>query len=479
MAPKWRAVLLAAACMLSVPALAWAHGALKSSTPMAGAHLAVVPSEIRLDFNESPELPFVRIQLSDAAGRDVRLDAPGFAAGSRRTVVARVRGIIEAGVYTVRWQMAGTDGHPVRDTLVFVVAPGAAGTGAAQVEGDTAAAHNAAMAEQAHQDPVTMPTGAGFDSESFLYVLIRWSMFMGLLVVVGATAFRQLVLRFLSSKQSPDSPVLDRAAANAARYGYWATGALLVVALLRLLAQSAAMHGTGEILNPALVATLITKTLWGRGWLLQVAALVSAGFGFHRALRAPALSHAGRTGWSIATLGVVILAFTPALAGHASAAPLLPSLSILSDGLHVLGAGGWMGGLLMVLAAGLPAALSLPEGERGAMVAELFNAFSPTALMFAGVVAATGVFAAWVHVGTIPALWQTGYGRTLLLKLGLLSGVALTGAYNWLRVKPTLEQIEAADRIRRTAAVEIVIGILVLLVTAILVATPTSMEMDM
>ena len=64
----------------------------------------------------------------------------------------------------------------------------------------------------------------------------------------------------------------------------------------------------------------------------------------------------------------------------------------------------------------------------------------------------------------------------LLLKLAVLSVVAATGAYNWLRVKPTLGDARGATRVRRSASIELTVGLLVLLVTAILVATPTSVD---
>jgi putative copper export protein len=89
------------------------------------------------------------------------------------------------------------------------------------------------------------------------------------------------------------------------------------------------------------------------------------------------------------------------------------------------------------------------------------------------------LFAAWIHLGSVPAIWQTRYGQLLIIKLTILSVVAVTGAYNWLRVKPTLGHVEGGVRIRRSATVEVVIGVLVLLVTAILVATPTAMDMQM
>lgn len=129
----------------------------------------------------------------------------------------------------------------------------------------------------------------------------------------------------------------------------------------------------------------------------------------------------------------------------------------------------------MVVIGGLPVALRQPD-DRGAAAAALIDAFSPTALFFAGVVVATGVFSAWLHVGEVTALWTTGYGRTLLLKVGVLSLVFATGAYNWLRVKPTLGSPAAAGRLRRSATVELAIAVLVLAVTAVLVATPLPTE---
>jgi len=154
-------------------------------------------------------------------------------------------------------------------------------------------------------------------------------------------------------------------------------------------------------------------------------------------------------------------------------------LVVLADALHILAASGWLGSLTLVLTAGLPAAMALADGERGPMVAAMINAFSPVALASAAVVTITGVFAAWLHVGHVPNLWGTRYGITLLVKLGILGVVALTGFYNWRFVQPTLGTDAATVHLRRSARVEVTVAILVLLVTAVLVATPTSMDVAM
>ena len=464
------AVVAAGLLVVVTPIVAFAHARLKSSSPSAGEHLAAAPREIRLNFSEVPELTFTSVQLLDPSGRPVALGPIAYAADSKRAVIAVVRGAVVSGDYTVVWQVAGDDGHPVRDRFRFVIAPGAAGIGAV-VGGMTM--------DTAHHNPVSMPEGIGFGADAPAYVLVRWAAFMALLFTIGAVAFRQLVVRFLRRKEEPDSPMLDDAARRAARLGQRAAIVFLVVLLLRLGVQSLAMHGRTGMLDPGLVIPMLLRTSWGFGWLAQLAGIVIAIIGFRRANTADGASAKARRGWFAALVGVIVLAFASGLAGHAVAAPRLQVLTLIADGFHVIGAGGWLGSLAVVLLAGIPAALALPEGQRGAMVAELFNAFSPTALMFAGIVAATGVFAAWIHVGSIPAIWQTPYGRILLLKLVVLSFVAGTGAYNWLRVKPTLGQGASVIRIRRSATTEIAVGIVVLLITAILVATPTAMDMKM
>jgi putative copper export protein len=143
---------------------------------------------------------------------------------------------------------------------------------------------------------------------------------------------------------------------------------------------------------------------------------------------------------------------------------------MIADTAHVIAAGGWVGGLLVVLAAGIPAALAGGSG-RARRTAALINAFSPVAIVCAGTLVATGVFAAWLHVGSFGALVQSGYGQLLLLKLAAFLAVAGFGAWNFLRLKPRLTTTSAVITMRRSAASEIALGAIVLLVTAVLVAT--------
>lgn len=455
-----RALALGLALLLSLalPARLHAHGALRRAVPSDGAHLSEAPRELRLTFNEPVEVAVARLALLGPDGAPAALGPLRLSPDSSTVLLAEIVGPLAAGSYTVAWQVAGADGHPVRGRYNFVIAPGAAGL--APTPGEAPAEPHAA-----EHPAVSFPEGPGFDAGSPLYAAVRWLTFLGVLGVVGAVAFRLLVLPGARRREAAGAALFAPAARRAAGLGL-ALGALLAVAAaLRLYAQSYALHGPEGALEAALVWTMLSRTVWGWGWTLQAAAAALALAGFSLARRG------SRAGWPLAAAAALLAAFSPALSGHAAAVPGRAALAVVADGVHVLGAGGWLGGLLLVLGAGVPAALRLGAEERGRGVAALVNAFSPVALLCAGVVVSTGVLSAALHLETLSDLWGSGYGRTLLLKLALLAGVFGTGAYNWLRVRPALGSEAAAGRLRRSAALELAVGALVLAATAVLVAT--------
>ena len=343
-----------------------------------------------------------------------------------------------------------------------------------------------------HHDPVAMPEGEGFGAESPLYVVVRWVEFVALLLTVGAVSFRYFVLGSMRSdvehdREGAEPAFLADAERNASRVGQAAVVVLGATLVLRLFAQSYAMHGRGGVLDASLVGAMVGSTMWGWGWLLQLVGLVLAGVGFQQARSTSReVFQPGRKGrpasgvwWQLAAIGAVLIALSPGLSGHAASAPKLRLLAMLADGLHVMGASSWLGTLAVLLIAGLAAAMRQPPVRRSSIVRSQINAFSPVALVSAGLAAVTGVFAGWLHVGTIPNLWGTRYGIILLIKLGILSIVALTGFYNWRFVQPRLGSDDATIQLQRSARVEVAVAAMVLLATAVLVALPTSMDASM
>ena len=468
--PRSLLVLLALALILvGIPGLLLAHGALKRSDPAENATLAVAPRVIRLTFTEPAELAVGRIELTGPEGRSVALSAVRHG-DSATVMVADIQGPLQAGRYLVTWQVAGRDGHPVRGTYGFLIAEDATGLARpddspAAASGGSAAPQTAAGSADEHEGH-EIPGAGAFDAESRLYAAIRWLGFIGLLALVGVAGFGRLVIPGALRRQAP--PVWGVEAGRRLRGAALAAIAVLFIALLlRLAAQSFAVHGSFAALD----RSFLTGTVWGKAWLVQLIGLIVATVVLLRAREAAA------TGWLL-TIATVVVALSFSLSGHATAVPEKMALAVPIDTLHILGVGGWIGTLLLVVTVGLPAAMRGDVPDRGRTIAVLINTFSPLALIFAGTAAVTGLVSAWMQLGALNILWTTRYGQVLLIKLALVILVVGAGAYNSYRVRPGLGDESGGARIRRSAAVELVIAALVLAVTAVLVATPTGTGLE-
>ncbi|MFH1763058.1 MAG: ABC transporter permease, partial [Gemmatimonadota bacterium] len=290
--------------------------------------------------------------------------------------------------------------------------------------------------------------------------------FAGILGTIGAVAFALLVLPLAAFRTG--RKVGTRTKGRAAQIGVVSSLIVLVGAGARLLAQRAAVFGTASAVDLGEGSGALMATAWGTGWILQILAGSAALVGFRLARGRP------RMGWGLALLGALLLSLTPALSGHAVPADGLGFLPVLTDTLHVLGAGGWIGSLFVLLLSSVR--LGGDEGENPIRLTDLVQAFSPTALSFAGILVVTGVFGAWTHVGSFSALWSSEYGRVFLLKIGVLTPVFATGGYHALRVRPALAGGRGEGRFRWSAGFELAVASLVLVVTSLLVATPTPLH---
>jgi putative copper export protein len=297
-----------------------------------------------------------------------------------------------------------------------------------------------------------------FGVDAPAYVAIRAVMYLAALLVIGCCAFILLIatrVSHLSGSYLEVSAVVP----STRRLARWATVALAFAMVGRLLAQGF-MIGEGESMP---LAPLLQTTYWGWGWLLGAAAtaMIAGGLTFTRGTRAA---------WHVTAVGTMALALSFSVTGHAISTPR-PVLHVMLDTIHVMAAGGWLGTLCVVATIGLYTALILPVERRAQAAAELIGAFSSFALLCAGTLAVTGVVQAWAHLPTISALWETHYGQALFRKLVVIGMTALVGAFNWLVVKPRLANPATISLLRKSAAVELTIGLAVVILTAILVGT--------
>lgn len=289
----------------------------------------------------------------------------------------------------------------------------------------------------------------------------RWLVFTALLLLVGAVAFRLRVLRAAEDGDDADDP--GPVELEVARLGAFAGLLLAFGGAGRLAAQLAVFRDPfAPLLSEAWL--LIGATTWGRAWMAQVGLGLLAWAAFRLARR-------GGAAWTPAAFVSVAAAATPAFSGHAFGSERLTAAAVASDALHVVAGGTWLGALAVMASVVAARRGSDAPPTRKALVAWI-ERFSPMALVSAGLIGASGVFAGWLHIDRWSSLWTSAYGQRLLAKIAILAIVLAFGAWNWRRSQGRIRRGGDAARLPPSVALELIAGAAILLITAVLVTTP-------
>lgn len=457
--------MLALLSVAAVPRIAYAHAHLVRSSPAANSHVTVAPNILQLWFSEGVEPSMSAIVVTGPNGISVSIGTPVVNANDPLLMQATVSSPMPAGTYTVAWRTVAKDGHPSNGKFTFVVEEGADTVATLPATSGTTGV-TPSVSDSIQPQAATIATGTGVESVSD--VAARWLNFLGLIVVLGTVAFRIFVIPAAVHADTNDDPAFCRTAGErTAMLGLAAAVALVVATVWRLFAERSAIGGVD-------LRTLL-HSHWGQVWHVQLLGAVIACIGFFMATRT---SGVRRTGWTLAVLAALMLAVATSLAGHAAAAPQYRNISVSLDILHVLAAGSWLGGLFALTIAGIPTAMSAGdtsgESSRVTAVARLVNAFSPMALTCAGVVVLSGVIAAKLRLGHWAALLDSTYGTVLMVKVAFVLLVIAGGAFNWRRMRGALSGPNgraATNTFRKSSWFELTAGLIVLAVTAVLVAT--------
>lgn len=416
------AVLVAAGALVA-PAAADAHAVLRHSSPHADTTEQRSPSQVVFDFNEPVAAAPGAVRVFDERGG--RVDAGDVLQPRRSAVGVRVTRTLKRGVYTATYRVASADGHPVAGGIAFGVrAPARAGrTGPTVAE------------LLADQDSGPLVEGA--------YGAVRGLHYAALLLILGAICF---------------SVVLWRAGAERGRWPVaWLRGAALTglgSSLLGLPLQG--LLATGLPFDRLLAGSALSGSLEndaGRAWLVRAAAwlLVCVVVWGRGAWVREHLLWAGG-------LAAVLVATLP-YGGHATTqtpeAVLVPA-----DAVHVVAAGTWLGGLVLLLAAFWPGRNTSSEDALRAT-----RAFSRVAGWAIAIIVLTGSVEAWFYLGSLDALTTT-YGISLLTKVALVVAIVVLGALNRARISA-----RGATALRSAMIAEIGLAVGLLAATAVLVRT--------
>jgi putative copper export protein len=294
--------------------------------------------------------------------------------------------------------------------------------------------------------------------------LSRWLTYLAIMLMVGSVTFGAITRRAFRRSGTPSDELEAWYRRAGLRWGLIGSVMFLLAATGRLYAQVVAFLFPGDPLTLADFGTIVFDTGWGERWLIQVGAGLSAAVGFALARRGVPV------GGPLAVIGAIATAVTLPLTGHALAASWHWSITWPLQALHVLAGATWLGSLLLLVLVVFGAGADAERRER--TVADLIAVFSPVAMVGVAGAVVMGTVLSVSYVGSWAGLWQTAYGRTLLIKIGLLGLTALLGAYNWRRLRPRLGTPGSAGRLFQSARLELLVGALLLVATAILVALP-------
>lgn len=295
-----------------------------------------------------------------------------------------------------------------------------------------------------------------------LLAFVRSLSVIALFSMYGALLFRVVVAPYAFDRMGPELVIrVDRQL----RHLIWVSLAIEAVALNVWLAIEAGVFAEAPSLRASLAAVVpvLSKTAFGHVILMQLATLSATFVALGRG--------AAMLRWRLAA-GVAMLA-TLLHAGHSHALAMAPgpSLLLVSDGLHLLCAGAWLGGLLPLLLV-----IRAAPPQAGATAARYFSPLGKLCLY--GLVVSAG-YQGWSLLGGVAGVLGTAYGWMAMVKASLfavLFGFAWVNRY-WLAPALLCGNADMAKRtLVRSIALQTGFGIAIVIAAGLLSSLPPGLH---
>lgn len=416
------AAILAVGAVLASAAPAAAHASLVSTDPAEGEVLPETPDDVTFTFDEQVRLTADSIRVFDADGAPLEAEA----SSRSEEIVVDLPDELDDGTYVVVWQVVSADGHPIAGSLTFSIGAPSLEVARPQIE-------------ETDPGPVRR-----------VLSVVQGLEYAGLLLSAGLLVFAAWALRGVRDG--------DVVRARVVRVAWWSAGLATLAAVAAIPLSGAYQQGLP--LSKLGESQTTDLALVGKDAL--VLAVIAAGL-------LVALMAVSRERWRVAVVPAALLAAcAPALVGHSRAIDPVWLMTI-TDVVHLVCGAVWFGGLV-----GLALTLG-PLSGRERDAALVLSRFSGLAAALLGLLAVTGVLMGWRILEGWAPLFDTGYGRVLLVKVGTAALVALVAGYNRFRLLPRAvdgvghtERRRAALGVRRAVRIEVGLLVVVLGLTGFL-----------
>ncbi len=432
-----------------------AHALFVRSNPAPNATVAQSPPQVEIYFSETLQPGLSSIAVYDSNGLvvdlgDVRVDPNDPA---RLTVSLRA---LADGVYTVSWKaLSAIDGHLTTGSFPFAVGN----------------VNNAALAAIQPTNTFSLPLST---------LISKWLLLAALALLTGLPAFVVLVWNPVTQASEEEIPSEVHQPPIWRKLYQLSWIAVLIGLVLGLLSQAGQTTGN-ELALPWASETnaVLIESKLGLIWLARLG-LVLIGVWLTRSHFAPSKNRDYLAGWKRWAGFVVCLAllFTISLTSHA-ATEMRPILPILADWLHLVGMSFWFGGLIYLFT-GLRELRRMTGTLRTRLASRSIGRFSTMALVSVALVGFTGLYTAFLRVGSLTALDTTLYGHVLLLKQAFVAALLLLAATNLIFISPRLKRDRLNDtnnislvmRFEKIVQVEIILACLLLVSVSLLTYLP-------
>jgi copper transport protein len=391
--------------LAAVPSAALGHAEFLSASPAPGERVQSPPAEIVVVFTEPLNRRLSSARLFDAR-RGQRIAARVSLPRPNRMLLRPMRRL-RAGAYIVRWHTVSIlDGHALEGSFGFGVRTPALG-----------------HLQKLEESPLAR--------DGWLRIGLRALWYGALFFFAGGL----LCAVVLDSRSRPGLWLLGGAGARALPAGERSDAALR-----RIWARTQTAGWLAVIAGSGVVAAETEDAAGSLSWHAIDAYLLSTVAGGARAAAVICVAGAAllaRRAWRIGAVAILLALGAIAVGGHAnSAAPR--ALALLSDWAHLAAGVLWVGGISQIATVWLPRLPRLSLAERDRVVAQVLERFGRVALPAAATVVAAGALNALIELGRLSALWSTGYGRVLGVKIALV-GALLTASYlHAFRLRPRI-----------------------------------------
>ncbi|HEX3830830.1 MAG TPA: copper resistance protein CopC [Solirubrobacteraceae bacterium] len=426
-------------CLAVMPEVASAHAYLIRTSPTASRVLNTPPRQVSLTYDEAVEPRFAIISVTNVDGHQETTGPVRRSAADPDTLVVPLRPRLPEGWYLIYWRAISVDGHPVQGAFTYAVGP------------------NPGPAPKFAVPSIS----AGATAPNLL--ITRWVMFLSVMVAIGLFALRFFVARSLPRR-------VDGTGLRALSVAFVAASVIGVLAIPVYLDFAIASDSLRSVFDVGALVPLFRVTAFGRGYvdmmlcfaLFCVAAWVALLVDRPDRRSRSLAEILAQTGALLAAGAVLVL---PGAVGHAGQTSPR-GLSVPVDWLHLIAGSVWLGGLVGLLVLWFTA----DSRRRVAALSVVVPRFSTVALGSVALLLTTGTIATIDHMPALDALWDTGYGVAILVKIAILLVAMAVAAGNLLSTRPRLaaagggssagdgaDAVRAASLLRRLVAVEAVL----------------------